>query len=348
MLYQAALDLDLEVGFHIRPGDEGIEGWSPRVNVGSFELASLLDFSAGYDAITFEHELVPIATLLALAEQGVSIRPSATTMATTADKIQQRTLFDRAGAVSVPFARYDRELPVTLPAIAKAATGGYDGRGVLKLEKESDLDGLDPSATWMIEPLLPIEAELAVVTVSSLAGEVICYPAVRTRQVNGICVEVHWPTGLSPGIDRKAESEAIAIARAAAVVGVLAVEFFLVGGELMVNEVAPRVHNSGHLTIEAARTSQFENHLRAVAGMELGAATMLMPAAMINLIGEVRASAPPVNGARLHLYGKTPRPGRKIGHLTTVAADLGEARALAAAAAKELGAAGGGSWGVGG
>ena len=339
MLYQAALDLDLEIGFHIRPGDEGVAGWSPHVNIGTFETPSLLGFASGYDAITFEHELVPAQILIELEERGATIRPSATTMATTADKIQQRALFKQVGATAVPFTILNRDNTPTLPAIAKAATGGYDGRGVVLLETESALGQLDSATTWMIESVLPIEAELAVVTVTSLQGKTICYPAVRTRQAGGICVEVHWPTGLPREIDQRAESTAVSIAAAANVVGVLAVEFFLVAGELLVNEVAPRVHNSGHLTIEAARTSQFENHLRAVAGMPLGSTEMLMPASMLNLIGEVHPQGPPANGARIHLYGKTPRAGRKIGHLTAIAPDLSQARAMAAEAAARLGVA---------
>ncbi len=332
MLFSAALDLDIEVSFLVRQTDEGILGRAANVVVGDLSFESIAQFASGVDVLTFEHELTPVATLHALEERGVCLRPSAKTMEVAANKLAQRELFGRLKLPIPRFAKLNRDTVFDLPCIAKTISGGYDGRGVRWINEATELEPLaDDSVEWLVEELLEVEGELAVLTVSSADGDITTYPPVRTIQREGICVEVQWPATMTGDIDERAQATATAIARELGAVGVLAVEFFVVGGKLYVNEIAPRVHNSGHLTIEAASTSQFENHLRAVAGLPLGPTNFNTPATMVNLIGPLNpiADYQAVPDTRLHLYGKTPRAGRKVGHVTATATSAAAASQLA-------------------
>ncbi len=332
MLFGAALDLDLAISFLVRPGDEGILGRAADVTVDDLSLGSLERFASHVDVLTFEHELTPIDTLKALENQGVCLRPSAETMAIAANKLAQRELFQRLKLPIPRFVRLNADTVFDLPCIAKAITGGYDGRGVRWINEASDLGPLVESDTpWLLEELLEVDKEIAVLTVSTPDGDITTYPPVRTIQRDGICVEVQWPSGAGEELEGRAQAIATAIARESGYVGVLAVELFVVAGKLYVNEIAPRVHNSGHMTIEAASTSQFENHLRAVAGLPLGPTNFTTPAVMVNLLGELgslEGYEPPPN-TRLHRYGKEGRPERKVGHITATAATVAEASQLA-------------------
>jgi 5-(carboxyamino)imidazole ribonucleotide synthase len=332
MLFQAAVDIDIEVSFLVREADEGIRGLAANVVVGDLDFDTITRFASGVDVLTFEHELTPIETLHKLEDAGVCLRPSVKTMEVAANKLAQRELFGRLKLPIPHFAKLNRDTAFVDPCIAKAITGGYDGRGVRWINEAKDLEPLvNDNVEWLIEDLLDVEDELAVLTVSSIDGNVATYPPVRTIQRDGICVEVQWPPTTTADLDERAQAMASAIARELGAIGVLAVEFFVVGGKLYVNEIAPRVHNSGHLTIEAASTSQFENHLRAVAGLPLGPTNFITPAAMVNLIGNINPLedyqvAP---NTRLHLYGKTGRKGRKVGHVTATAANVATASQLA-------------------
>jgi len=332
MLFQAAVDIDIEVSFLVRETDEGIRGLAANVVVGDLGFETITQFASGVDVLTFEHELTPIETLHKLADAGVCLRPSAKTMEVAANKLAQRELFSRLKLPIPRFAKLNRDTAFVDPCIAKAITGGYDGRGVRWINEAQDLEPLvNDNVEWLIEDLLDVEDELAVLTVSSIDGDVTTYPPVRTIQRDGICVEVQWPPATTADLDERAQAMASAIARELGAVGVLAVEFFVVGGKLYVNEIAPRVHNSGHLTIEAASTSQFENHLRAVAGLPLGPTNFITPATMVNLIGNINrlADYQVAPNTRLHLYGKTGRKGRKVGHVTATAANVAAASQLA-------------------
>jgi len=338
MLHSAALDLDLETWFLVRPSDEGIAGEAARLLVGGLDPEGLTRLAEVCDVITFEHELTPISVLETLEARGVPLAPGAAAMAVAAHKGAQRECFARLGLLQPEWTIFDGNMPL-LPGVAKATRGGYDGRGVRFIDRPQDLDTLDPDVEWIIEQPLDIEQELAVLVVRSRLGEVQTYPAVETTQVDGICVQVAWPPRVSPAIAEEARATARRIAEEIDSVGVLAVEFFVADGAcLVVNELAPRVHNSGHLTIEAASTSQFENHLRAVAGLPLGPCDLRTPAVMRNLIGvecDLGRYRPPP-GVRLHRYGKRPRPGRKVGHLTATAPTRDEAESLVARAYEEL------------
>jgi len=337
MLLEAALALDVGLSFYVRPGEEGISGWSPRVVEGPLELEALRAFARTVDVVTFEHELVHPTVLAALERDGVRLAPPAGAMAVGSDKELQRRLFASLGLAAIPSELVDRgrsERPhISPPYLLKAAHGGYDGRGLVRVDTEKDLP---PTGRYLAEPILPIEAEGAVLVARSPSGAIRSWDPIRLVNLEGICVEAAWPSELPEAIERAALRAAIAIAEALDFVGVLAMEFFVVEGGLIVNEIAPRVHNSGHLTIEAAVTSQFENHLRAILDHPLGDTSPLSPAAMVNLLGRIADRTSP-SRVRVHRYGKTPRARRKLGHVTALAPTVAEARQHARAAARTLG-----------
>ncbi len=225
-----------------------------------------------------------------------------------------------------------------LPAILKTRRGGYDGKGQMRLET---LDDLGPAwdelggVPLILESVVPFDRELSVLAVRGLDGAVACWPLVENHHEGGILRVSRAPAPAStetatPRCRRAARSWRAQLLDDLDHVGVLAVELFDVGGELLANEIAPRVHNSGHWTIEGAVTSQFENHVRAVLGWPLGSTAARGPSAMVNCIGVMpaRDAVLAIPGAHLHDYGKSPRPGRKLGHVTVVAAD--DARAVGA------------------
>ncbi|MEZ4570034.1 MAG: 5-(carboxyamino)imidazole ribonucleotide synthase [Thermomicrobiales bacterium] len=211
---------------------------------------------------------------------------------------------------------------IGLPAVLKTRREGYDGKGQRILRQESDLD-----AAWadlgdrplILEQFVPFDRELSIISVRSLSGEFRYYPLVENTHVGGILSRTVAPAAnVSERLQRVAEGYAHRIQTALEYVGVLAIELFEVDGRLMANEMAPRVHNSGHWSIEGSETSQFENHIRAVAGLPLGSTAMRGEATMLNLIGAIPHVPKMVSvpNSHLHLYRKSPRPGRKVGHIT--------------------------------
>lgn len=337
MLLEAALALDVRLAFYVRPGEQGVVGWATSVVEGPLETEPLQSFGERVDVLTFEHELVDPSILEALEAHGVVLAPGARAMAIGSNKERQRELFTALGLPTIPGELVDLdagEVPtLDRPYLLKAVAGGYDGRGLLRVDATTAL----PSAgRWLAEPLVPITSECAVVIARTADGEIATWDPVGLVQRAGICVEAACPSGLEPALEQEARDATRRIADALNYVGVLAVEFFVVEGSLIVNEMAPRVHNSGHLTIEGAITSQFENHLRAVSGLPLGSTESIGPAVMVNLIGARNLERVPT-AARVHRYGKTPRARRKVGHVTAVAASLDEARRRAYAAARHLG-----------
>jgi phosphoribosylaminoimidazole carboxylase PurK protein len=335
------------------------------VRVGSHRsLADLVAFAADCDVITFDHEHVPGTILAELESAGVLVRPGSAALRYTQDKLAMR---ERLSALGVPcprfapvasvadvvdFAREARRAEVHWPVVLKAVSGGYDGKGVWVCESADEAaEVLAHGIPLMAEQFIPFRRELAALVARSPSGQGAAYPVVQTVQVDGICREVIAPApGLPEDTSVRAEALALRIAAELGVYGLLAVELFeLLSGELMVNELAMRPHNSGHWTIEGARTSQFEQHLRAVLDLPLGSCEP--PAGsvtvMANLLGgtdpdvfdryiHVMAADPAV---KVHFYGKEVRPGRKIGHVTIVAGpddDLAEVRLRARRAASYL------------
>jgi 5-(carboxyamino)imidazole ribonucleotide synthase len=347
MMCEAASELALDVRVLASATDESAPStWRATTVVEALDAAALAEFAARCDVLTFDHELIAPDVLESLEAAGHVLRPSAAALGFS-DKAVQRARFAAAG---VPVPRFDVVETATdveqfaasvggWPVVVKPPRGGYDGRGVYIVHSADGVVDIvrATGGPVVVEELVPIETEVAVTVVTGPDGTTVTYPAVETRQVDGICHDVVCPAGIDDAVSAEAARVAERVASIVGAVGVLAVEMFVTAGRVLVNEVAPRPHNSGHLTIEACTVSQFENHLRAVAGLPLGPSTLRSPAAMVNIIGEADGGDPSarrhhvlaVSGAHLHLYGKSWRPGRKLGHITVLAPDTGSALNIA-------------------
>ncbi|MGP8059877.1 MAG: 5-(carboxyamino)imidazole ribonucleotide synthase [Acidimicrobiales bacterium] len=326
------------------------------------DRAALAALAGRCDVVTFDHELVDLPSVAALAAAGVAVRPGVGTLEVAVDKSTMRRRLAGAGVPVPPFADLPGP-PEALgaverfaathrwPVVLKAARGGYDGRGVWPVEDleqaRAVLAGAAASGTPMlVEAQVPLVAELAVLVARSPSGASAVWPAVETAQVDGVCRELVVPARLSAEVLEGARELGHRVAEVVGSLGVLAVELFWTGGALLVNEVAARPHNSGHWTIEGAVTSQFENHLRAVLDLPLGSTALTAPAvASVNVFGAPDGAGPyagladalSVPGAHVHLYGKGARPGRKLGHVTVVGERDQGVRSRAWAAAVALG-----------
>ena len=294
--------------------------------------AALVEFCARCDLVTYEFENVPAATARFVAARK-PLYPSVTALAAGQDRLSEKRMFEELG---IPVPRYvpvdTRESlrlaieTVGLPSVLKSRRLGYDGKGQAILRTSSDVD-----AAWarlggqplILESYVAFEREVSVLAVRSRSGELAFYPLVENVHRDGI-LRTARPRADDP-LQVVAESHARQVVEKLQYEGVLAFEFFVNGGTLLANEIAPRVHNSGHWTIEGAHCSQFENHLRAIAGLPLGITQLRGPCVMVNFIG----SAPELHllagfpGLHPHLYGKTAKPQRKVGHATLTAADEG-------------------------
>jgi 5-(carboxyamino)imidazole ribonucleotide synthase len=344
MTSQAATALG--VGFRVLAGasDDSAAQVVAGTEVGDYRsLADLEAFAAGCDVVTFDHEHVPAVHLTALEARGVLLRPSAAALRFTQDKLAMRA---RLRGLGVPCPRF---APVRSPAeveafaagaggwpvVLKAVSGGYDGKGVWVCQTPAEAaEVFSHGIDLMAEEYVAFDRELAVLAARSPHNQGAVYPVVQTVQRDGICREVLAPaSGLDPARASRAEALALRVAEELGVTGLLAVELFETPGGLLVNELAMRPHNTGHWTIEGARTSQFEQHLRAVLDLPLGAPDPVAPAAvMANVLGgdgpgaadvydryiHVLAADP---GVKVHMYGKPVRPGRKIGHVTVTGPD---------------------------
>ncbi|MEQ1501266.1 MAG: 5-(carboxyamino)imidazole ribonucleotide synthase [Myxococcota bacterium] len=297
-------------------------------------LARLAEAS---DVVTYEFENVPVHAARWLADR-VPVHPSPDALEVAQDRLAEKRFFRANGvetAAFAPVASID-ELRAAievlgLPAILKTRRMGYDGKGQLYLADPEqaagafDVLGRAPS---ILERVVPFDRELSVLVVRGLAGEIATWPLIENRHAGGILRWSVAPAPESPNgppvsvLQARADEIARKVAVGLGYVGVLAIELFQVGDRLLANEMAPRVHNSGHWSIEGAFTSQFENHLRAVVGWPIGSTEVGLPCGCVNLLGRV----PPMTellaipGARVHLYGKEPRPGRKLGHVTVLGA----------------------------
>ena len=297
----------IPLGFSFRFLDPSADAPAAEVGellVGDYDDPELLDRLAdGAAAVTYEFENVPVA-----AAKRVGAIPAPAALEASQDRLVEKQLFRRLG---IPTPRLDAEVDV-FPAILKTRRLGYDGKGQRVVETWEG-----PDAGHVLEERVPFDRELSLLAVRGAGGDTRFYPLVENVHESGILRTSHAPAVDAPQAD--AEAYAKRLLDELGYVGVLALELFDVGGRLLANEFAPRVHNTGHWTIEGAATSQFENHVRAVLGLPLGP-TESRPAAMFNLIGAVPPAADvlAVPGAHLHVYGKEPRPGRKLGHVTLV------------------------------
>jgi 5-(carboxyamino)imidazole ribonucleotide synthase len=310
------------------------------------DVGALEALAARADVVTFEFENVPVQAARLLS-QNVTVRPSAEALAMAQDRLREKRLFQSLHIPTPPFVAVaslaDLEGAVAalgLPAVLKTRRQGYDGKGQVVLRQREDLRrAWEPlqGQPAILEPLVAFDREISIIGVRGCNGEVRFYPLTENLHQDGV---LRLSTAL-PDDPMQARAEVYARRLLARLnyVGVLVLEFFQVGDRLLANEFAPRVHNSGHWTIEGAETSQFENHLRAVAGLPLGSAAAKGMAGMVNFIGTIPPPAEVLKheGVHLHAYGKALRPGRKVGHATVLMHNRG---ALEKASARLLALAG--------
>lgn len=301
------------------------------------DLDALRTFARGVDAVTFEFENVPIVAIDAV-EALVPVRPSAVALHTAQQRAREKTFLADRGVPTAPFAAaatldelWDAVARVGTPAVIKTAAFGYDGQGQHKAMTPADVEHIWTAIGHqeaVVEKFINLQAEISVVAARGLDGSIAQFPAFENRHRNHILDLTTVPAAITPAVASQAAEITRTVLEELQYVGVLCVEFFVsTDGELLVNEIAPRPHNSGHLTIDAAVTSQFEQQVRAICGLPLGAADIPRPAAMANLLGDLWIGGEPNWAAacrftevKLHLYGKTePGSARKMGHLTAVA-----------------------------
>ncbi|MFC6357579.1 5-(carboxyamino)imidazole ribonucleotide synthase [Luteococcus peritonei] len=360
MMHQAAIGLGVRVRLLAEGPDVSAAQVVREVTVGDYTDAQVLtDFARGCDVITFDHEHVPTHLLRALEAEGIAVRPGPDALEHAQDKAVMRRRMAELGAPNPVFEVCDDEAALVAfgerigwPVIAKTSRGGYDGKGVWKIDgpeqagepfaalaqQATTVDGgvIERQGTVVIgEEFVDFARELSALVVRSPAGQAVAYPISETVQTGGICTETTTP---APGMAEEQASElqqlALRIAQELGVVGLLAVELMQrTDGSVVVNELAMRPHNTGHWSIDGANTSQFENHLRAVLDLPLGDPGLRAPyVVMANVLGGTEED---LTGAlqhcfardrrlRVELYGKDVKPGRKVGHVTTCGEDLDE------------------------
>ena len=325
MLAQASEGLDIDVVCAGQPGDCA-EQVAEVIAVDLDDAAAVAAFASTVDLVTIESENIHADVL-----QGLKLHPNARAVGIAQDRLLEKQFFHECGIGTAPFARVDsledltRAMEATgLPAILKTRRLGYDGKGQVRLRTPEDAAGAWAEVgevPCILEGMVNFEAEVSLIAARGRSGQVVFYPLIENQHREGIL-----RTSIAPFVDenlqRQAEGYLGALLETLDYVGVLAVEFFVVDGALLANEMAPRVHNSGHWTIEGSETSQFENHLRAIAGMELGD-TKSRPTVMLNCIGSMPGEEETAEFPKLfrHDYGKEARLGRKVGHLTFPASE---------------------------
>ena len=334
MLALAGHPLALRARF-IDPAPDASAGRVAEQIVGIYSDTNVLNqFIPSLQVVTYEFENVPVETVRWL-EQFVPVHPAAQALEVAQDRLAEKTFFQRLGIPTAPFApvatRVDLQtalVEIGLPAVLKTRRFGYDGKGQFVLRESEEIDQVWAAlggAPLILEGFVRFERELSILAVRGHDGSIGYYPLVENHHRDGILRRSFAPAPqLTPNLQAQAEGYATRVLEHLDYVGVLAIELFQDHDNLLVNEMAPRVHNSGHWTIEGAETSQFENHLRAIMGLPLGSTEPRGHSVMLNLIGTLPDPAVvlTVPGAHIHLYGKEPRPGRKLGHITLRADDL--------------------------
>ena len=332
MLGLAGRNLGLELTF-LDPTAESPAAAVGELLVADYDDEAALTWLAESDVVTFEFENVPVAAVKAL-EANARVFPSSSALEVAQDRLSEKSCFRSLGIGTPAFEAVETwpELSaaltrVGLPAVLKTRRFGYDGKGQAVLRSEADARSAFErlgGAPLILEGFVPFQRELSIIAVRSSSGHVACYPLVQNHHEGGILRKTIAPApDVSEELQRIANQHVEKVLQHLDYVGVLALELFELNGDLLANEIAPRVHNTGHWTIEGAITSQFENHLRAILGLPLGETAALSPCCMLNLIGATPDAAAilAVPDAHLHWYGKEPRPGRKVGHVTVRAPD---------------------------
>ncbi|GHF78083.1 N5-carboxyaminoimidazole ribonucleotide synthase [Amycolatopsis bartoniae] len=362
MTHQAAIALGQSLRVLAADENDAAALVAADVTIGHYtDLEALTAFAKTVDVLTFDHEHVPGEHLLVLAmNDDTPIRPGPDALAFAQNKLVMRERLSAEDYPCPPFAEVSDVDDVlkfgaqhSWPVVLKAATGGYDGKGVWMLDSDAEARSLVPEllaagTQLMVERRVEMRRELCALVARSPFGQGAAWPVVETVQKDGINTEVLAPApGLTARKVDEAQDLALRIANALGVVGVLAVELFDTDGGLVINELAMRPHNSGHWTMDGSRTSQFEQHLRAVLDYPLGSTELLAPTVMANVLGApVTPQMSPDERlhhlfarfpeARVHLYGKGERPGRKLGHVNFVGQDVPELRRRATLSAHWL------------
>ncbi len=344
MLYHAGNQYDIELNFMDQMEHGPVSRITPNYQIGDItSIQDVVTFGSNLDIVSIEIEKVNIDALFQLEEKGVKVYPQAHVIASIQDKGLQKRFYLDHNLPTAPFKQYDNlssllnDLDKGLlefPFIQKMRKDGYDGRGVQILRSEQDLDKAFPY-NFITEKRIDIDKELAVITCSDIQGNVVMYDPVEMvfHPDKNILLYQLSPAQITQEQSVQMKNIATKVTEAFGIVGLLAIEFFLTrSGDILINEVAPRPHNSGHHTIEASSTSQYENHLRAIAGMPLGAADTLSPSLLINLLGaegytgsvvyqgieQVRS----MDNVHVHTYGKImTKPYRKMGHINILGKD---------------------------
>lgn len=345
----------LRLGYQVAVWDPDPEAPAHRVATHSFPFSftdqqTLARFADLVSVVTYEWENIP-AELCRSLEQRKPVRPSSAVLRVIQDRLEQKGFLSSHGfpvpsfaILTAPDQLAQTVRQVGYPALCKTATAGYDGKGQWRINRESDVREVElalsesarPGMRWIVEAFVPFERELSILVVRGSDGQSCTYPLVENEHEEGILRTTKVPAQVSSGVAERAALLACQVVDRLEGVGVFCLELFqLPGGELLINEVAPRPHNSGHYTLDACSVSQFEQQVRATCGLPLGEVRLLSPAVMVNLIGEDAAAFVKgagsrtllaIPGAQLHLYGKPAiRPRRKMGHVTF----LGETLALA-------------------
>ena len=360
MTAQAAAQLGCDTSFIERQADCPASLVSSRGNIKDWsKLELLLEFAAAVDVVTLENEFVDASLLAQLEERAHRVLPSADTMRLIQDKFVQKQTLIRAGLATTHVVALDnlehlhaiaREWG--FPFLIKSRHLSYDGKGNATISSAGEIEpswqrlGGNAGRLIFAEQFCPFERELAVIVTRGLAGELATYPVVETVQRDHVCHHVVAPAQIPAQVSSRAEQLAQAAVIAVNGVGTFGIEMFqMPSGEMLINELAPRVHNSGHYTIEACDCSQFENHVRAVLGWPLGSTRLRAPAAMVNLLGHADApgvatglaEALKIPGAHVHMYGKSRAArGRKMGHITALGTNIAAALATAQKAADSI------------
>lgn len=358
MMAQAAIPLEVRLVLLAASEVDGAAKVVPDVLVGSpDDPEKVRELAEQVDVLTFDHELVDPEFLAKLESEGVTVWPSASTMALAQNKIRQHTELAEIGLPIPQWAEVHSADDVIAfgeqhgwPVVLKASRGGYDGRGVWMIKNPEEAESTFAEAhaaglTLLVEERVPLDLELAVLTARRPNGDIAIWEPVETVQRNGMCNELVVPVKADPRIVAEAVMIARKIVEHVKPVGVLAIEFFVSNGKVLINELAPRPHNSGHWTIEGSQTSQFQQHLRAILDLPLGDTSLNAPViATENILGPANGSNPSesmplamqIRGANIHLYGKEARPGRKLGHITVLGKELDETRQRASLAVQQI------------
>jgi 5-(carboxyamino)imidazole ribonucleotide synthase len=322
------------------PASDAPAGRVCELVVGAYDdPEALVRLADGADVVTYEFENVPVSAVRSLAGR-VPVLPPPSSLEATQDRLREKDVFARARLAVPAFAAvnsrdelHEALAHTGLPAVVKTRRLGYDGKGQAAIRAPHDVEPAWRAlggAPAIVETFIDLRRELSIVAVRDRHGDCAFYPLAENVHREGILRVTRAPADVEPEVEAEIQGYARRVAEHLDHVGALAIELFDTGDGLLANEMAPRVHNSGHWTIEGAETSQFENHVRAITGMPLGPTDAIGYAAMVNLIGSVpdAAAIAAVSGAHLHLYGKQARPGRKLGHVTVRSASAERTREL--------------------